>query len=74
MSRDEFNGLGARLNKAEGDIREVLTKTERNSSDIQKIFDVAEHIQQTVDSSKWQVFAIVSIPVILLVIQYISGK
>ena len=71
VSRAELNGLGGRVNSVEKEMVEVSTKVERNSTDIQKQFEIAEDIKKTVDRGKWQVLVMVAIPVLILIIQFI---
>ncbi len=67
VAREEFTDLQL-------EVGTMNTKVERNESDIQKIFKVSEDIKKSVDRSKWQVFAMVAIPVLILIIKLVLPK
>jgi len=67
VSREEFTDLQL-------EVGTMTTKVDRNENDIQRIFKVSEDIKKTVDRSKWQVFAMVAIPVLILIVKLVLPK
>ncbi len=66
ITREELNGVGGRVTKMQLEVAAMSVKVERNSDDIQDIFAVSANIQKSVDRGKWQVLAMVAIPVAIL--------
>ena len=69
VTRDELNGLGNRLSTTELEIARMTSKVQRSENDIQSLFQTSTDIKNSVERGKWQVFAIVCVPVILLIIK-----
>lgn len=67
VTRKEFTDLKL-------EVGSMTTKVERNENDIQAIFKVSEEIKKSVDRAKWQVFAMVAVPVLILIIKLVLPK
>jgi hypothetical protein len=62
VTKDEFNGLGKRVNIVEVGMGIIGEKAERNEDDIQKIFDSMARLP-------FIIIATVSVPTVLMVYQ-----
>ena len=69
ISREEFNGLGSRLNQTQMEVSAMAGKLVRGENDIQALFKTCDEIKKSNETNKWQVFALVSIPVLLLIVK-----
>lgn len=69
--KKDLNGLGQRVTDVQISMGGLTEKTERNEEDIQKIFTGIGDMQKTINGMVWKVFAMVSIPSILIVISFI---
>lgn len=67
--KEQIDGYGKRLGKTELKVAGMEKETDRNTSDIQKIFEVSDAIKASVDKGKWQVLVMVSVPVLILIVQ-----
>ena len=72
VSKSDLNGLGTKLNQVQLEVAEMKGKVERNTGDVQILFQTSTDIKKTVENNKWQVLAMVAIPVIILVFQLLS--
>lgn len=60
VSREEVNGLGQRI----GEVEKLEPQVKRNADDIQHIFS-------SLSSLPYKILAMISVPTILLIIQFI---
>ena len=72
VTREEVNGIGVRITSVQLEVAEMKSEVKRSSSDIQTIFETTSEIKKSVDSGKWQVLVMVSIPVVILIFQLLT--
>ena len=63
---ENIDALSTRVLKSEMEIASMSAKVERASKDIQGLYKTSTEIRKSVDNAKWQILAMVSIPVIIL--------
>ena len=69
MDENTLNGFGRRVNDAEKDIREVQIKTDRNTKDIENVWEGINNLRESLNSMPWKIMAMIAIPTLLLIYQ-----
>lgn len=63
--------IGEKVIELQLKVNSMATKVERNEQDIQDIFKISNSIKKSVDKGKWQVLAMVAVPVLILIIKLV---
>lgn len=66
--------VGEKVMELQLKVKGMATKVERNEQDIQDIFKISSSIKKSIDRGKWQVFAMVAVPVLILIFKLLIPK